>query len=615
MNAIRHQALRPLLLCIAFTTLLAGCGGGDDADAVPAAPPPAPAPPAPAPSPPFAIGGTASGLSGTVVLQESTSGDSIAVTSNGSFTFPEEAAQGASYAVSVYKQPAGQNCTVTSGSGTATNDVTNIAVACSNDPLTVGGTATGLTAPVTLQLNLGRNLTVNADGPFTFASNLASGADYAITVLPAANATQNCTVSNGTGTLSGNVSNVALNCVSTAANLPVGGTIRGLSGQPVTLTLTSTAGAPMVTTSTNGAFDFGTTLPAGTAYLVTVTAPPAGQYCVVGNAGGVVSSASATSLAVTCVNGVLPASYTVGGSVTGLTGTLQLALNQSNEPLTVNSGATSFSFPVAIAQGTDYRVTVASQPTGQTCIVPNGGTIMESSNVTGITVTCVDNITDSLSGTFMRYGSDMLLTLYPDGVYVYASLEADATCGASNGNGIEVGAYDYDASAGTIAFISNVLDTDGSTCGVWRNGISIVNGTLTKSGSGQNLVLVMSGTNMKPAQVLVPVASVPGTPIGSFTNGTLSFTVFMPDGRYLETNVVDDPAHNYPAGLEAGCYTRTGTSSGTIVVTNCADSVDTDGNSGLSVLAGSSLAYQAVGDYAVDFGNGRYVGARIVPGS
>ena len=611
MNATRHQALRPLMLCIALTTLLAGCGGSDDNDIPP--PPPASPPPAATPTPPFAIGGTTSGLTGTLVLQESISGDALAVSSNAAFTFPKKAPQGGSYAVSVYKQPVGQTCTVSSGSGMATNDVTNIAVSCANDPLTVGGTVTGVTAPITLQLNLDRNLTVNADGAFTFTSNLTAGADYAVTVLPAANATQNCTVTNGTGTASANVSNVTVNCVPIAATLPVGGAIRGLAGQPVTLTLTSTAATPTVTTSANGAFDFGTALPAGTAYLVTVTTPPTGQYCVVGNAGGVVTAASATALTVNCVNGVPSSNYTVGGSVTGLTGTLQLALNQSNQPLTVTSGATTFSFPVGIPQGTNYRVTVASQPTGQTCIVTNGGTIMESANVTSVTVTCVDNVTDSLSGSFMRFGSKAVLTLYPGGVYVYGSLDADTTCGASNGNGVEVGAYKYSASAGTIAFISNVLDTNGSTCGVWRNGASIFSGTLTKSGSGQNQVLVVSGTSITPAQVWVPVASVAGTPIGSFTDGTLSFTLFMPDGHYLETNVVNDTVHGTPAGIEFGCYARTGTSTGNITVSSCAEAVDTDGTSGLSALGSTALAYQAVGGYMVNFGNGRYMGARIVP--
>jgi hypothetical protein len=160
-----------------------------------------------------------------------------------------------------------------------------------------------------------------------------------------------------------------------------------------------------------------------------------------------------------------------------------------------------------------------------------------------------------------------------------------------------------------------VHDTNGDTCGVWRNGSSIVNGSVSKTGSGQHQVLVISGGGMTPANVLVPVASVPGTPIGSFTNGTLSFTLFTPDGRYFETNVVNDAANSYPAGVEYGCYTRTGTATGTITVTSCADSVDTDGGSGLSVLAGAPLAYGSVGPYIVNFGGGRYFGVRIVPGT
>jgi hypothetical protein len=614
----KFTSRRPLFLSIALAAMLAGCGGsGGDDD--PSPPPPPPPPPPPGSTAPYEIGGTVSGLSGTVVLRESTSGDSIAVTSNGAFEFPEEAAQGASYAVAVYKQPAGQTCSVTSGSGNATADVTGITVACGNEPFAVSGTATGITEPVVVQLNLADNVTVSADGAFAFTRPLASGAAYAVSIVPDADATQSCAVTNGSGTISASVTNVAITCTPLAANVAVGGSIQGLSGQPVTLALNTTGIPPTHTTSTNGAFQFASTLPLNTAYRVSVDTHPTGQYCVVNNAGGVVSAISSSAVTVLCTTGALPTAFTVGGTVTGLTGTLQLALNKDNAPLTVSpSGAsTSFTFPVSIPTNTDFRVTVADQPDDQTCIVTNGGTIMGAANVTTVSVACVNNDTDSLSGTFTRYGADVALTFYPDGIYVYGSVEQSAACGASQGNGVEVGAYDYNASAGTIEFISNVIDTNGATCGVWRNGTSIVDGSLSKTGSGQHQVLVISGGGMTPPNVLVPVASVPGTPIGSFTNGTLSFTLFTPEGRYLETNAVDDPARSYPAGIEAGCYTRTGTSNGqiTVATTGCTGAVDTDGGSGLSALNGGPLNYQAVGNYAVDFNGGRYYGYRIVPGT
>lgn len=611
MRSKSHTA-RPLFLSLALAVGLAACGGSSDDDG----PNPPPPPPPPGSTAPYEIGGTVSGLSGTVVLQESQSGDSIAVTSNGAFEFNEEAAQGATYAVSVYKQPAGQNCAVTSGSGTATADVTNITVACGNHPFAVSGTASGVTSPVVLQLNLADNVTVSANGSFAFPAPLAAGTAYAVTIAPRANPPQNCTVTNGTGTITTAVTNVTLTCAAWGSTLPVGGTIQGLGGQPVTLSLNSTGVPPTVTTSTNGAFTFPVNLPASTAYLVTVTTQPTGQYCVVNNAGGVVSALSASSVTVTCITGALPTAYTVGGTVTGLDGPLSLMLSKNNSPLVVNpaGASTPFTFPAAVPANTDYRVTIASQPDDQTCIVTNGGITIGSANITDVSVVCVDNDTDPLSGTFIRYDANMALTFYPDGTYVMGTAEASATCGASQGNGVEVGAYDYNATTGSISFISNVHDTNGSTCGIWRNGASSLNGTLTKTGAGQSQVLTLRvGTN--PAQVLVPVASIPNTPIGSFTNGTLSFTVFTPDGRYIETNAVNVPGSNYAAGIETGCYTRTGTSSGIITVTSCSGSVDTDGDSGLSILNGGPLNYQAVGPYALDFNGGRYYGTRIVPGT
>ena len=64
----------------------------------------------------FTVGGTVSGLSGTVVLQDN-GGDDLTVTASGPFTFATKVATGAAYAVTVKTNPSGQTCTVASGSG------------------------------------------------------------------------------------------------------------------------------------------------------------------------------------------------------------------------------------------------------------------------------------------------------------------------------------------------------------------------------------------------------------------------------------------------------------------------------------------------------------------
>jgi hypothetical protein len=78
---------------------------------------------------PFTIGGAVTGLTGTVVLQNNGK-DDLSLTANGSFTFVTKSAKDASYAVTVLTQPTGQLCTVSSGGGAATDNVTTVAVDC-----------------------------------------------------------------------------------------------------------------------------------------------------------------------------------------------------------------------------------------------------------------------------------------------------------------------------------------------------------------------------------------------------------------------------------------------------------------------------------------------------
>ena len=80
----------------------------------------------------YTIGGTISGLSGTVVLQNN-AGNNLSLTTNGSFTFSTSIAHNDTYSVTVLTQPVGQTCTVSSGSGTVNAaNVTGVGVSCAS---------------------------------------------------------------------------------------------------------------------------------------------------------------------------------------------------------------------------------------------------------------------------------------------------------------------------------------------------------------------------------------------------------------------------------------------------------------------------------------------------
>ena len=108
---------------------LSGCNNDDGAP-----PPPPPPPPAT-----FTVGGTLSGLNGSVTLANN-GGDSRSLSANGAFTFPTAAQTGAAYNVTVTSQPANQTCAVTGGTGTiAAGNVSAVAVTCVTNTFTVGG--------------------------------------------------------------------------------------------------------------------------------------------------------------------------------------------------------------------------------------------------------------------------------------------------------------------------------------------------------------------------------------------------------------------------------------------------------------------------------------------
>jgi hypothetical protein len=169
--------------------------------------------------PTYTVGGNVSGLVGSGLVLQLNGANDLSVSADGTFTFPSALANGSAYAVTVGTQPGSpaQTCAVTNGTGTiAGANVANVVVTCTTTTTyTVGGNVSGLVGSgLVLQLNGANDLSVSADGTFTFPSALADGAAYAVTVgTQPSSPAQICAVTNGSGTIAGaNVTNVAVTC-------------------------------------------------------------------------------------------------------------------------------------------------------------------------------------------------------------------------------------------------------------------------------------------------------------------------------------------------------------------------------------------------------------------
>src|SRR5207249_4683545 len=231
---------------------------------------------------------------------------------------------------------------------------------------TIGGAIAGLTGSgLMLRLNASENLPVNPNATaFTFNTQLASGAAYVVSVFTQpTNPSQACTVSNGSGTVgSANVTNISISCATNS--FTVGGTVTGLTGSGLVLQNNGGNNLPIG----NGAFIFSAAIPSGVAYAVAVVTQPTNpsQQCSGHNGSGTVASANVTNISISCATN----SFTVGGTVSGLTGTgLVLRNNGGNDRAISGNGAFTFSTP--ILSGATYAVTVFTQPTGpvQNCNV------------------------------------------------------------------------------------------------------------------------------------------------------------------------------------------------------------------------------------------------------
>lgn len=119
--------MKRTLIALLATAVLSGCGGGGTSVSNP--PPPPPPPPVD-----YTIYVTASGLTGTLVVQDDKTDTLTFTTNNSPQPLSTAYASGSTYSVTVKTQPSGQTCVLSNSTGTVTADTT-VTATCTTNPV------------------------------------------------------------------------------------------------------------------------------------------------------------------------------------------------------------------------------------------------------------------------------------------------------------------------------------------------------------------------------------------------------------------------------------------------------------------------------------------------
>jgi DNA-binding beta-propeller fold protein YncE len=277
---------------------------------------------------------------------------------------------------------------------------------------TIGGSVSGLAsgAWVVLLNNGHDNLTVQANGNYTFPTSMASGAVYNVTI-GAQPIGQTCSITHASDSvLSSNISNVDVSCVNNAPPPPtthtVGGTVTGLAaGQSVTLL---DNGGDNLTVNASGVFTFATGLTAGASYAVTVGAQPVGQTCTVTNGSGTMASSNVTSVAVSC------------SSHLGFAYAANANSNDVSQYVIASDGGLLPITPASVPAG-NYPTSVAVDPTRRYAYVANLGGSSVSQYTVGIDGT-LSPMTPVATVSTGAGSQPVSVTVDPTGRYAYVVL-------------------------------------------------------------------------------------------------------------------------------------------------------------------------------------------------
>lgn len=194
-----------------------------------------------------------------------------------------------------------------------------------------------------------------------------------------------------------------------------------------------------------------------------------------------------------------PATYPIGGGISGLSTTGLVLQNNAGDDLAVAANASSFEFATRVVAGGAYNVTVATQPPEQACIVTNGSGSNVSAAVTTISVVCSPRYAIDFSGAHLIFsasspqsvvaGGSLSLTVTAEANYTRLDT-VGGTCAAGTwaGNVYTTGIIIADCTA-IFAAASNTVGGSTNTYTVTTS--AGANGNVSPSSS----VVVNSGAN------------------------------------------------------------------------------------------------------------------------
>jgi 6-phosphogluconolactonase (cycloisomerase 2 family) len=351
--------------------------------------------------------------------------------------------------------------------------------------------------------------------------------------------------------------------------------------------------------------------------------------------------------------GTPPASYHVGGTVTGLSGTGLALTDNGADTLTISANGT-FVFATALSAGASYAVAVVSQPMSpaQTCTVTNGTGAVSASDITNVTVVCVaagggtsptsyhvGGTVTGLSGSGLAVtdnGGDKL-TIAANGTFVFATaLSAGApyavavasqptspaqTCTVTNGTGAVSASDITNVAVVCVAAGGGTSPTSyhvgGTVTGLSGSGLAVTDNGGDKLTISANGTFVFATALSATAPYGVAVASQPTNPAQTctVTNGT--GTVGASDITNVTIACTTDPANiprfvyvPSPADNTVSIYAVDQTTSalrarGYVLAGNSPNSIALTPNSKFAYVA--NFVSNNVSAYTVDASSGNLV--------